>query len=157
MSIVLARVDDRLIHGQVATNWIKVMAPQMVVVVDDKLPDNQLQVNILKMAAPPGVKVYVMQPEKIAVKLLSGALDAYRIMLIFAGVEAPLKLLELGVKIPSINIGGMRFKEGREQLDKTISMTPAEREIAKKIAAMGVELEHRQVNTDSKMDVVPLL
>lgn len=78
-------------------------------------------------------------------------------MLIFAGVEAPLKLLELGVKISSINIGGMRFKEGRTQLDKTISMTPEEREIAKKIAAMGVELEHRQVNTDSKMDVVPLL
>lgn len=157
MAIVLARVDDRLIHGQVATNWIKVTAPQMVVVVDDKLPDDQLQVNILKMAAPPGVKVYVQTPEKIGGKLLSGALDNYKIMLIFAGLEAPMKLLELGVKLPSINIGGMRFKEGRTQLSKTISMTPMEREMAKKIAAMGVELEHRQVNTDSKMDVVPLL
>lgn len=157
MAIVLARVDDRLIHGQVATNWIKVMAPQMVVVVDDKLPDDPLQVQILKLAAPPGVKVYVQTPEKIGAKLLSGALDAYRVMLIFAGLEAPMKLLELGVKLTSINIGGMRFKEGRVQLDKTISMTPAEREMAKKIAAMGVELEHRQVNTDSKMDVVPLL
>lgn len=157
MPIVLARVDDRLIHGQVATNWIKVTAPQMVVVVDDKLPDDQLQVNILKMAAPQGVKVYVQTPEKFGAKLLSGVLDSYKIMLIFAGVEAPLKLLEMGVRLPSINIGGMRFREGRTQLSKTISMTPEEKEITRKIAAMGVEVEHRQVNSDSKMDVIPLL
>ena len=157
MSIVLARIDDRLIHGQVATNWLKVTGPQMVVVVDDKLPDDPLQVQILKMAAPPGIKVYVQTPEKIGGKLLSGALDAYKIVLIFAGVEAPMKLLQMGVKIPSINIGGMRFREGRDKLSKTISMTPQEREIAKRIAAMGVELEHRQLHSDSKMDVVPLL
>lgn len=157
MAIVLARVDDRLIHGQVATNWIKVTAPQIVVVVDDKLPDDPLQVQILRLAAPPGVKVYVQTPEKIGGKLLSGALDSYRVMLIFAGLEAPLKLLEMGVPIPSVNIGGMRFREGREQLSKTISMTPQERQMGKKIIAMGVELEHRLLNSDSKMDVGPLL
>ena len=157
MAIVLARVDDRLLHGQVATSWVRAMEPQLAVVVDDKLPDDTIQVQILKMAAPSGVKVYVMTPEKIAEKLLSGALDSYRVMLIFAGVEAPLKLLELGVKLSSINFGGMRFKEGRKKIGKTISMTPEEIEITKKIAGMGVTLEHRQLHSDSKVDVVSML
>ncbi len=157
MSIVLARVDDRLLHGQVATSWVRTTDPQVVVVVDDKLPDDPIQVQILKVAAPVGVKVYVMTPEKIIEKLKAGVLDAYRVMLIFAGVHAPKKLLDAGISIPSLNIGGMRFKEGRERLSKTISMTAEEKEITREISKMGVELEHRQLHSDSKVDVMSLL
>ena len=157
MSIVLARVDDRLLHGQVATSWVKATDPQVVVVVDDKLPDDPLQTQILKMAAPNGVKVYVMTPEKITEKLKAGVLDAYRVMLIFAGVEAPLKLIEAGVELPSLNVGGMRFREGRERISKTISMTPEEKAITRRISETGIEIEHRQLHSDGKIDVMSML
>ncbi len=157
MSIVLARVDDRLLHGQVATSWVRATDPQVVVIVDDQLPDDQLQVHVLKMAAPPGIKVYVMTPEKVGEKFLSGVLDRYRVMLIFAGVEAPLKLLEMGIRLPSLNVGGIRFREGREQISKTISMTPGEKDTIRKIARTGLEIEHRQLHSDRKVDVMSLL
>lgn len=157
MPIVLARVDDRLLHGQVATSWVRTTDPQVVVVVDDKLPNDPIQVQVLKVAAPVGVKVYVMTPEKIIEKLKAGVLDAYRVMLIFAGVHAPMKLLEAGIEIPSLNIGGMRSGQGRERISKTICMTEEEKEITRKIAQRGVEIEHRQLHSDSKTDVMSLL
>ena len=69
MEIVLSRVDDRLLHGQVATSWVRTLSPQVIVVIDEKLPDDKVQVQILKVAAPPGTKVYVMKPEKITEKI----------------------------------------------------------------------------------------
>ncbi len=157
MPIVLARIDDRLLHGQVATTWVRATETQVIVVVDDKLPNDPVQVKVLKVATPPTTKVYVMEPEKLADKMKQGILDKYNVMLIFAGIEAPLRLLEAGIKLESINVGGMRFKEGRKQLAKTISMTEEEISIAKKISEMGVELEHRQVFSDKKVDVIPML
>ncbi len=157
MPIVLARIDDRLLHGQVATSWVRATNTQVIVVVDEFLPDDLVQVKVLKLAAPPNVKVYVMKPDKIAEKLKQGVLDNYNVMLIFAGVEAPMRLCQLGVELDSINYGGMRFKEGRTQLNKTISMTEEERNISKEISKMGIELEYRQLFSDNKVDIVSLL
>ncbi len=157
MPIVLARIDDRLLHGQVATSWVRATNTQVIVVVDEFLPDDPVQVKVLKLAAPPAVKVYVMKPDKIAEKLKQGVLDNYNVMLIFAGVEAPMRLRQMGVKLDSINYGGMRFKEGRTQLNKTISMTDAERNISKEMSNTGIELEHRQLFSDTKIDITPML
>lgn len=157
MEIVLSRVDDRLLHGQVATSWVRTFTPQVIVVVDEKLPDNKVQVQILKVAAPPGTKVYVMKPEKLTQKIKAGVLNNYKVMFIFAGLEAPKYMIDNGVPIKSLNIGGMRFQEGRERLSKTISMTPEEKKIAKELIDKGIELEHRQVVTDNKLPVSKIL
>lgn len=157
MAIVLARIDDRLIHGQVVTSWMRALAPQVIVVADSRIPEDPIQVQILKGAAPPGVKVYVMTPEKISEKLLAGILDSYRVMLLFTGLEAPWKLLEQGVVIPSLNLGGMRFQAGRRQLSKAVCMTPEEMVLARRIIGSGVELEHRQLFDDKKQDVGTML
>lgn len=157
MPIVVARIDDRLLHGQVVTSWMRATSPQVVVVADEKLSDDPVQVKILKAAAPSDVRVYVMPPEKLAEKLKAGILDSYRTMLIFAGMEAPLKLLEAGIKLDSVNLGGMRFQEGRRQLSRAVSMTEEEISMARKITAMGVELEHRQLYEDNKQNVTDMI
>jgi PTS system mannose-specific IIB component len=157
MPIILNRVDDRLIHGQVVTNWIRSNDIQVIVIVDEALAKDELQQSILKLATPPGVKLYTMAPESFAKKYKAGILDQYRVMLVFANVLAPLALVQAGIDLKVVNIGGMRFKEGRRQIAKAISVSPQEEQAIREMALQGVEIEHRMVITDPKVNVIDLL
>ncbi len=157
MAITLARIDDRLVHGQVTTNWVRSNDIQVIVVVDDKLATDEIQISVLKMAAPSNIKLYVLSVSKFIEKYRAGILDNYRVMLIFNNPFAPLKLIENDVKIKSINIGGMRFKEGRRQLTKSISVNEEEAEAIRSIISHGVEVEHRQLQSDPKVYLKDIL
>jgi PTS system mannose-specific IIB component len=157
VAIVVARIDDRLVHGQVTTNWVRSNDIQVIVVVDDKLATDEIQISVLKMAAPSNIKLYVLPVDKFTEKYKAGILDKYRIMLIFNNPFAPLKLIESGIKINSVNIGGMRFKEGRRQLTKSVSVTEREAEAIRSIISHGVEVEHRQLQTDTKVYLKDIL
>ena len=157
MAIVVARIDDRLIHGQVTTNWVRSNEIQVIVVVDDKLATDEMQISVLKMAAPSNIKLYVLPTDKFIEKYKAGILDKYKVMLIFNNPFAPLKLIENDIKINSINIGGMRFKEGRKQLIKAVSVTNEEREAIKSMIHHGVEVEHRQLQSDTKIYLKDIL
>ena len=113
MGIIISRVDDRLIHGQVATSWIRGMNIEVVVVVDDAIANNPTQISILKVSAPAEIKIYALSVDKFVEKYNKGILDKYRTMLVFENVFAPLALIEKKIPITSLNLGGMRFKEGR--------------------------------------------
>lgn len=157
MGIIICRVDDRLIHGQVATSWIRGFDINVVVVVDDEIANNEMQVSILKMSAPANVKVYALSSDKFVEKYNKGILDNYNVMLIFENIFTPLKLINSGIKITSLNLGGIRFKEGRKQLSKSISLNDNEIKVIKEILSLGVEVEHRQLSSDSKVNVSDII
>lgn len=157
MGIIISRVDDRLIHGQVATSWIRGNNVNVVVVVDDKIASDGTQVSILKLSAPAGIKVYAQSVNKFVEVYNKGILNDYRVMLVFENVYAPLELIKKGVPLHSLNIGGMRFKEGRRQVSKALSVSLEEEKVIREISAYGVEVEHRQLATDTKVDVLTLL
>lgn len=157
MGIVVNRVDDRLIHGQVATSWIRGMNIEVVIVVDDAIANNATQISILKVSAPAEIKIYAQSVDKFIEKYNQGILDKYRLMIVFENVYAPLQLIERGIPIKSLNIGGMRFKDGRRQINKALSVSEAEEAIIRKIHDLGVEVEHRQLTSDAKTDVLTLL
>lgn len=157
MGIIISRVDDRLIHGQVATSWIRGMNIEVVVVVDDAIADNPTQISILKVSAPAEIKIYALSVDKFVEKYNKGILDNYRTMLVFENVFAPLALIEKKIPIASLNLGGMRFKEGRRQITKALSVSEEEEKAIRRIHELGVEVEHRQLTADNKMDVMTLL
>lgn len=157
MAIIVGRVDDRLIHGQVATSWIRGNNIEVVVVVDDNIANNPTQVSILKVSAPAEVKVYAQSVDKFIEKMKKGILDNYRVMLVFENIETVKEVLSKGLDLKSINLGGMRFKDGRRQLSKALSVSDKEEKIIREIADMGVEVEHRQIVSDQKVDVLTLL
>lgn len=157
MGIIISRVDDRLIHGQVATSWIRGMNIEVVVVVDDAIANNPTQISILKVSAPAEIKIYALSVDKFVEKYNKGILDKYRTMLVFENVFSPLALIEKGIPIKSLNLGGMRFKDGRRQITKALSVSEDEEKAIRKIHELGVEVEHRQLTADSKTDVLTLL
>lgn len=157
MGIIVSRVDDRLIHGQVATSWIRGNNIQVVVVVDDAIAANSTQVSILKVSAPAEIKIYAQSVNKFVEKFNKGILDNYRVMLVFENLEVPLRLIEKGIPITSLNLGGMRFKEGRRQITKALSVSQEEENAIKKLCDLGIEVEHRQLSSDTKVEVKSLL
>ncbi|MEA4875455.1 PTS system mannose/fructose/N-acetylgalactosamine-transporter subunit IIB [Anaerorhabdus sp.] len=157
MAIILCRVDDRLIHGQVATSWLRSNEINVAVVIDDAIANDPMQLQILKMAAPSGVKVYAQTIDKFIEKYNQGILDDYRVMLIFSNVYAPLALAEKGLVLKTLNVAGMRYREGRRQITKSVFINPEEEKTIKKLSEKGVELEFRQLMTDAKQELLKLL
>ncbi|MGL4694826.1 mannose/fructose/sorbose PTS transporter subunit IIB [Enterococcus larvae] len=152
MEIRLARIDDRLIHGQVATVWAKEAGAQRIIVVSKEVNEDMIRKTLVKQAAPPGIKVNIVDVEK-AVKVFNNpkyAVDT--VFYLFTNPTEVLELVQAGVPLSSINIGGMQFKTGKVQITKAISVNDQDIQAFRELKKQGVELDCRVVATDSKID-----
>lgn len=154
--ICFCRIDDRLIHGQVVTTWVNVKKIEQIIVVNDKVANDKIQKNILNMAAPQGIKVHTFGVEKFADVYKTTPIKK-RTMLLFTNSIDVAKLVELGVDIGELNIGGMRFQEGRKQLTKALSVTPEEEAAFRKLMDKGTKITIQMVPNDEAKDIKEVL
>lgn len=150
--ICFSRIDDRLIHGQVVTTWVNMYQIEQIVILNDKIAGDKTQKNILAMAAPQGIKVKAFGIEKFA-EVIKTTPITRRTMLLFTTSTDVLEAVERGVDISELNIGGMRYQEGRERLTKALSVSPAEREAFKKLLEQGIKITIQMVPKDEKIDL----
>ncbi|MDG6898022.1 PTS mannose transporter subunit IIAB [Actinobacillus delphinicola] len=153
----LARIDDRLIHGQVATRWTKESQVKRIVVVNDDVAKDQVRSTMLKSVAPPGVTAHVVGVEKMIRVWNNPEYAGERMMLLFTNPTDVLTLLEAGVKMPSINIGGMAYREGKKMITSAVSVDDKDIAAFEAINDMGVELDVRKVSNDSRQYMMDLL
>ena len=152
MQIRLARIDDRLIHGQVATVWSKEAGAERIIIVSEEVSKDQIRKTLVRQAAPPGIKVNVVDAPK-AIRVYNNPKYANdTVFFLFTNPEEVLQMVEGGVPIKTINIGGMQFKEGRTQITKAISCTPEDIAAFKKLKELGVEYDLCCVASDPKGD-----
>jgi PTS system mannose-specific IIB component len=157
MNIVLARIDDRLIHGQVVTVWTKEVKCERIIVCNDEVAADAIRKALLTQVAPPGMKASVVDIEK-AIRVYNNPKYAEtRTLLLFTNPTDVLRMVEGGVDIKSVNIGGMSFKEGKKQITKAVSVNEKDIEAFKKLHENGIELEIRKVAADSKIDLMSIL
>ncbi|CAG7840250.1 PTS friuctose transporter subunit IIB [Clostridium novyi B str. ATCC 27606] len=156
MKIVLARIDDRLIHGQVATIWTKETKCQRIIVCNDDVSKDEIRKTLLTQVAPPGVKAHVVSIDKAVRVCNNPKYKEDRVLLLFTNPTDVLKMVESGVDIKSVNIGGMSFKNGKRQLNSAISVDEKDIEAFKALNDRGIELEVRKVASDSKVDMMTL-
>lgn len=154
MDIRLARIDDRLIHGQVATAWSKATGVERIMVVSDEVAKDELRKFLLKQAAPPGIRSNVITKKKLIEVYHDQLFDQLKVMLLFATPQDVLEVVEAGVELPSVNIGGMRFLEGKKMVTNFISVDEADVQCFLKLAERGIELETRKVPSDRKSDLI---
>lgn len=150
MKIKLARIDDRLIHGQVATVWAKEAGAGRIIVVSEEVANDEIRRTLVKQAAPPGIKVNVISPDKAAKVYDNPKYESETVFYLFTNPREVLELINFGVPISSINIGGMQYKQGRTQLTKAVSVNEEEAHAFHQLAEKGVELDLRVVATDPK-------
>lgn len=157
MKIGLARIDDRLIHGQVATRWTKETNVNRIIVVSDEVAADKMRSTLLKQVAPPGVTAHVVDVEK-AIRVYNNPKYAKdRVMFLFTNPTDVVRLVEGGVDIKSVNIGGMAFRQGKTQVNNAVSVDEKDVEAFKKLNARGIELEVRKVSSDSRLKMMDLI
>lgn len=154
-NLVLARIDDRLIHGQVMTAWMKSRPATRIMVVDDKVARDSFMISVIEMAAPSGVKVDVLSCAKAA-EALCGGLGEPTIVLAKTP-ETYRQLIDHGVDIREINLGGMGMSPGRRTLYKNIAASDAERALLKRMLADGVDVRIQIIPAESVIEIGKLL
>ena len=157
MVIGLARIDDRLIHGQVATRWTKETNVKRIIVVSDEVAADTVRKTLLTQVAPPGVTAHVVDVAKMIRVYNNPKYAGERVMLLFTNPTDVERIVEGGVKITSVNIGGMAFRQGKTQVNNAISVNEKDIEAFNKLNARGIELEARKVSTDQKLKMMDLI
>ncbi|WP_297203495.1 PTS mannose transporter subunit IIAB [uncultured Pluralibacter sp.] len=157
MVIGLARIDDRLIHGQVATRWTKETNVTRIIVVSDEVAADTVRKTLLTQVAPPGVTAHVVDVAKMVRVYNNPQYAGQRVMLLFTNPTDVERLVEQGVNITSVNIGGMAFHQGKTQVNNAISVDKKDIEAFEKLNARGIELEARKVSSDPKLKMMDLI
>jgi PTS system mannose-specific IIB component len=148
---VLARIDSRLLHGQVATAWTKTMQPTRIIVVSDAVARDELRKKLIQQAAPPGVKAHVV-PINQMIKLAKDDqhFGGQRAMLLFENPEDVLRAVEGGVPLKTINVGSMAHSLGKVQPNKVLAFNQEDIDIFNKLKQAGLDFDVRKVPNDSK-------
>lgn len=157
MNIQLVRIDDRLIHGQVATAWSKQTDIKRIIVVSNEVAQDQLRKFLLQEAGPPGIKVHVIPISKMIEVYHDEQFAQEKVMLLFTNPIDVAALVEVGVGIDTVNIGGMSYHEGKKRITNFVSATEQELMAFDYLHAHGVEIEIRKVPADRKVLLMDLL
>lgn len=157
LTIGLARIDDRLIHGQVATRWTKESRVSRIVVVSDEVSKDSVRSTMLKSVAPPGVTAHVVDVEKMIRVYNNPEYAGERMMLLFTNPTDVVRLSDAGVDFKSINIGGMAFKDGKKMITSAVAVDDKDIEAFKQLNAKNIELDVRKVSNDSRQYMMDLL
>ena len=144
-NVVLARVDDRLIHGEVVSVWTPTLSVNHIVVADDGVAADAFNKRVVKALAPDGVKVNVYSIEKAAEKLQGEPKAGEKMMILTKSPISYLRLVEKGVDIKEVNLGGMGLRGERKTFIKNVACDEEEVEAIRKLMARGVRVYYQLV------------
>ncbi|WP_027097019.1 PTS N-acetylgalactosamine transporter subunit IIB [Clostridium paraputrificum] len=151
-NILLTRIDNRLIHGQVATQWCSSIGANLILVANDVVARDKLRQGLMDMAAP----AYAATRYWTLEKTISTIHKASAKQLIFIVCETPsdvLTLVEGGVPIKKVNIGNMHMSQGKRQVAGSVAVDDKDVEAFRKLKELGVELEIRRVPTENSENI----
>lgn len=159
MDIRLVRIDDRLIHGQVATVWTKHTNVNRILVVSDEVAKDELRKLLLVQAAPLGVKVNVIPVYKLIelardVRMLA---DNSKLMLLFTNPGDVRRVVDAGIFIETINVGGMSFQTGKRMITNAIAVDDNDINDFEYLGQKNIKIEIRKVVADNSIDLLNLL
>jgi PTS system mannose-specific IIB component len=151
-NIVLTRIDDRLLHGQVVVSWIPNVKANEVVIVDNEYAKDEFMQELIKNAAPENIKVNLLSVEK-ASDYLKGEDDGSRILILSRYIENIDELINLNVDIKCVNVGGLGNVKGRERYLNSIHLSSSELDILKGISKKNIAVEIKMLPNDKTVSV----
>jgi D-glucosaminate-specific PTS system IIB component len=138
--VVLNRVDDRLIHGQVMTGWLGSRRGNTIWIADDAVASNPMMLDIFRFAAPSGVKIEAFTIEKMAERLVDLSKGNDRIILLAKVPQTFLRLMEKGYRPSDINYGAMAHKAKARNVAPNCDLSPEEIEDTEKLYQQGMRV-----------------
>ncbi len=142
--IALLRIDDRLIHGQVVLGWGTALRPDRIVLADDEVAANEWERNLYAQGWP-DVRISILSLAEAVKQLAAGIFGGERIILIVRSPKSVLALMDLGLAVAAVNVGGLHFRPGREKLIEGVYLDAEERSALRELVKRGVTLDGRAV------------
>lgn len=150
MTVVLARIDQRLIHGLIVNQWAQSLKVKRFMVVDDELSTNESIKASMRMSKPAGTGMSIINTEKAITNFNAGKYDTQRVFVLVKEPETLIKLIEGGVDIPKVDLGIIFNENGRTPVSKFVALDDKERQDLQTIQAKGIPLVIQYVPTDNE-------
>ncbi|MFQ1741626.1 PTS sugar transporter subunit IIB [Aeromonas veronii] len=144
------RIDDRLIHGQVATRWVSYYSANRIMVIDDHVASNDVEKNILRMAAPSGVNTSIISTQTAIDNISSGKYFGQQVLVLVKHPGVIKKLVDAGLEIKEFNIGNMSNRPETTQVKRSISVTNTEKLDIIELINRGIKITARMVPDDGE-------
>ena len=148
MAVEFARIDDRLLHGQVVTTWLKTLRLEQCIVVNSAIAKDSFQQKLLEIAAPEGLRLVFFSPEEFAQAALENPIKR-RTMLLFNHPKDVLHLIQLGYNLDSLNIGGMKNNGKKRQIATAVAVDETDTQLLQAIVDAGVCVTIQMVPADN--------
>ena len=157
MEIPLLRIDNRLIHGQVASSWAKIVKCDAIFAISDDVAKDELRAKLLLQVAPAHLQSYVITVDK-AIKVWHNPMYADRKVLWLVTKPGDIvRLIEGGVDIKQVNVGGMTHREGCKLISQAVAVDADDVAAFRRLNEMGVKMTLQQLPTNAEEDVMPKL
>lgn len=155
--IVGARIDGRLVHGQVANLWANKLNIDRFIVVDEAVQDNEIEKSGLRLATPSGIRLSVLSVDRAAKQINEDRYKSQRVLIIARRPDTFLELIERGVNIDKINVGNMSQTSETRSVTNSINVTDEDVKVFEELDNKGIELHSQMVPNDNSKDFMKIL
>jgi mannose/fructose/N-acetylgalactosamine-specific phosphotransferase system component IIB len=154
VSIVLYRVDERLIHGQVVVGWARRLGPSRIVVVDDELAADALEQSIYRTGLPAEIRADFWSVAEAVARLPDVDAADEPVFVLTATLAAMARLASEGVPVREVNVGGIHRGAGRKRVLPYVSLDADEERLIDDLERRGVRVVARDVPTAAPVRLV---
>lgn len=143
--IIHIRIDDRLIHGQVASRWSTGLKATRIMVINDEVANDNIQKSVLRMVAPTGIATSIITKETAVKNISSGKYEGQKVLVVLKSPIDVLNLIESGLDIKEVNVGNMANRDNTVQIKRSLNVLPEEVAAFRKLMDLGVKLTAKMV------------
>lgn len=140
MSLVLARIDCRLIHGQVVETWVPHVKANLLIVANDDLAANPVLRSVMELAIPVGIRVRFCRLDEVVSAIAEGDRAGDRSILLLSNASDAVKARRDGASFNMLNIGNLHFAEGKVQISPSVFFAPEDFEALRWLRSHGVSV-----------------
>ena len=156
-NIVNIRIDDRLIHGQVAAVWSRTTKAERIMVVDDQVVHDVVNKEALKMACPQQCKLSILTAEKAAANLAANKYEGQNVFIVAKSPKTMRDIYDAGYHFDHVNVGNMGGKQNTMMLKKAVSVSSEDAANFRYLAEHGVKITAQMVPGDEALDLMKLI
>lgn len=158
MPIVLARIDDRLVHGQVVIGWGRPLGADLILLVDGEVAASAWEQDIYRMAVPDGMEIVFVSLDEAAQRLPAWAASQSRVLVLTGDVATMAALRDqLPELVREVNIGGLHYRPGREERLRYVYLAPTDAALLRAMAEGGALITAQDLPATTPVPLAALL
>jgi len=153
--VILIRVDDRLLHGQIICSWVPFINADSLVVASDEAASDSLVSEIISACGCNELSVIVKSvADTVAYLNGDGGAEA-RVMLVVGELRDAMRLYELGMKFSSINLGNIHHEDNGRVITPSIIVNSEDEAVLRRLRDLGVSIEIRDIPNNESREYIP--